>query len=380
MKTGNDRAVGGDTIRVAVDLGERSYPILIGADLLSGIGGRVRDLRPGARCAIVSDETVAALHGGTVRDSLAAAGVEFVEITVPAGEKSKSHRVLEGVLSQLLDARLERSDLVLALGGGVVGDLAGFAAAIYKRGMDFIQLPTTLLAQVDSSVGGKTGINAAQGKNLIGSFHQPILVLADTGVLKTLSKREFAAGYAEVAKYGLIDDAAFFSWLEAKREEIFAHGPALAEAIAASCRAKARIVSMDEREGSVRALLNLGHTFGHALEGFVQYDASRLIHGEAVAIGMAQAHRFSNRMNLASGDDAARVEAHLVAAGLPVTVGAIPGDAPEAAALFDFITQDKKVSGGKLTFILTKGIGRSYIARDVPPDEVKAFLEEDCRR
>ena len=179
MKTGNDRAVGGDTIRVAVDLGERSYPILIGADLLSGIGGRVRDLRPGARCAIVSDETVAALHGGTVRDSLAAAGVEFVEITVPAGEKSKSHRVLEGVLSQLLDARLERSDLVLALGGGVVGDLAGFAAAIYKRGMDFIQLPTTLLAQVDSSVGGKTGINAAQGKNLIGSFHQPILVLAD---------------------------------------------------------------------------------------------------------------------------------------------------------------------------------------------------------
>ena len=370
----------GNEITVKVALGERSYPILIGGGLLETLGSRIAAIRPNARCAIVSDENVAALHGGTAMRSLSDAGFDPLLITVAAGEGSKSLAVLEDVLSRLLDARLERSDLVIALGGGVVGDLAGFAAAIYKRGIDFIQAPTSLLAQVDSSVGGKTGVNAKQGKNLIGAFHQPILVLADTDTLKTLPAREFAAGYAEVAKYGLIDDAGFFAWLEENREAVFAHEGALGEAIAASCRAKAKIVSMDEHEGGVRALLNLGHTFGHALEGHVKYDAGRLVHGEAVAIGMAQAHRFSNRMNLCSMDDVARVERHLKEAGLPVSVGEIPGTPPEAEALFGFIAQDKKVTSGKLNFILTKGIGQSYIAKDVPGDEVMAFLKEDCLR
>ena len=370
----------GKEITVDVALGERSYPIHIGDGLLETLGARVAALRPNARCAIITDENVAALHAATAMESLSAAGFTPLLITVPAGEPSKSMAMLEEVLSQLLDARLERSDLVIALGGGVVGDLAGFAAAVYKRGMDFIQVPTSLLAQVDSSVGGKTGINAKQGKNLIGAFHQPILVLADTGTLKTLPEREFAAGYAEVAKYGLIDDADFFAWLEENREAVFAHESALGEAIAASCRAKAKIVSMDEREGGVRALLNLGHTFGHALEGYVKYDAARLVHGEAVAIGMAQAHRFSNRMNLCSVDDVARVERHLKEAGLPVSVREIPGTPPDAEALFGFISQDKKVTSGKLNFILTNGIGQSYIAKDVPGDEVMAFLKEDCLR
>lgn len=366
--------------RVDVDLGERSYPIVIGSGLLGEAGTRIAAVRPNARCAVITDENVDRLHAQTVMDSLSAAGLDAVRIVVAAGESSKSWAVLESVVSQMLDARLERSDLAVALGGGVVGDLAGFAAAIYKRGIDFVQLPTSLLAQVDSSVGGKTGINAAQGKNLVGSFHQPILVLADTDALKTLPERQFAAGYAEVAKYGLIDDAAFFDWLEERRGEIFGFGEALGEAVARSCRSKARIVSMDEREGGVRALLNLGHTFGHALEGFVKYDPARLVHGEAVAIGMVQAFRFSNRMNLASRDDAERVEAHLSQAGLPVAISQIAGSRPDAATLFDFIAQDKKVSGGKLTFILTNGIGRSHIARDVPSDEVMAFLEEDCAR
>lgn len=360
---------------INVDLGERSYPILIGPQLLEKAGEHLSRLAPGCRCAVISDENVMALHGGTLLQSLEDAGIEAHAMTVQPGERSKSADTLFRVISHILDARLERGDLVVALGGGVIGDLAGFAAAIARRGMDFVQIPTSLLAQVDSSVGGKTGINAQQGKNLIGSFHQPRLVLADTEVLKTLPRREFAAGYAEVVKYGLIADPGFFAWLEENHSGIFGFGPELAEAVAVSCRTKAAIVAADEREGGQRALLNLGHTFGHALEGATGYDSARLVHGEGVAIGMALAHRFSARMNLCSPDDAESVEKHLLACGLPVRISQIPGSPPDADTLMEFIGQDKKVSRGKLTFILTRGIGRAYIEREVPPGEVRSFLE-----
>jgi 3-dehydroquinate synthase len=276
----------------------------------------------------------------------------------------------------VLAARIERNDAVVALGGGVIGDLTGFAAGIVRRGSRFIQVPTSLLAQVDSSVGGKTGINSSHGKNLIGVFHQPDLVLADTDVLDTLSPREFRAGYAEVAKYGLIDKPDFFAWLEKNWRAVFAGGEARITAIATSCQAKADVVAADERENGQRALLNLGHTFGHALEAATHYDSARLVHGEGVAIGMVLAHQFSARMNLASPDDGKRVEAHLRDVGLPTTMGEIPGSLPPAETLMDAIAQDKKVKGGKLTFILTHGVGQSFVADDVPQSEVVAFLRE----
>ncbi|WP_292390012.1 3-dehydroquinate synthase, partial [Mesorhizobium sp.] len=255
------------------------------------------------------------------------------------------------------------------------GDLAGFAAGIVRRGMNFVQVPTSLLAQVDSSVGGKTGINSARGKNLVGVFNQPKLVLADTGVLDTLPIREFRAGYAELAKYGLIDRPGFFAWLEENWQKVFAGGPERTEAIAEACRAKADVVARDEFETGDRALLNLGHTFGHALEAATNYDGARLVHGEGVAIGMALAHRFSARLNLASPDDAERVEAHLRAVGLPWRMADIAGQLPDAETLLGFITQDKKVSRGALTFILTRGVGQAFIAKDVPPSEVLSFLK-----
>ena len=267
----------------------------------------------------------------------------------------------------------------MALGGGVIGDLTGFAAGIVRRGMDFVQIPTSLLAQVDSSVGGKTGINTPRGKNLVGVFMQPRLVLADTAVLDTLPEREFRAGYAEVVKYGLIDRPDFFAWLEQNWRGIFAGGPERTEAIAVSCRAKADVVARDEFETGDRALLNLGHTFGHALEAATGYDSSRLVHGEGVAIGMALAHRFSARLNQCSPDDAERVEAHLRAVGLPSRLADVPG-LPDAERLLDYIAQDKKVSRGALTFILTRGIGRSFIAKDVPASAVMTFLEESLQR
>jgi 3-dehydroquinate synthase len=259
----------------------------------------------------------------------------------------------------------------------VIGDLAGFAAGIAKRGMKFVQVPTSLLAQVDSSVGGKTGINTPHGKNLVGVFHQPLLVLADTGALDTLPEREFRAGYAEMAKYGLIDRPDFFAWLEANWKGVFAGGAARAEAIARSCQSKAEMVARDEFETGDRALLNLGHTFGHALEAATGYDSSRLVHGEGVAIGMALAHRFSARMNLASPDDAARVETHLRAVGLPSRLSDVPGGLPGAERLLDYVAQDKKVRRGALTFILTHGIGQAFVASDVPRSEVLSFLEEN---
>jgi 3-dehydroquinate synthase len=298
-------------------------------------------------------------------------------ITLPPGEKTKSFDALQQVVDGILAARLERGDAVIALGGGVIGDLAGFASGIVRRGMRFVQMPTSLLAQVDSSVGGKTGINSSHGKNLVGVFHQPQLVLADTAVLDTLPEREFRAGYAEVAKYGLIDRPDFFAWLETNWREIFAGGPARTRAIAESCRAKADVVARDEYETGDRALLNLGHTFGHALEAATGYDSGRLVHGEGVAVGMALAHRFSSRLNLCSMDDALRVEAHLKAVGLPWRMSDIPGGLPDAERLLAYIAQDKKVTRGALTFILTHGVGQAFIARDVPSSEVLAFLKEN---
>ncbi|CAN7284473.1 3-dehydroquinate synthase [Phyllobacterium sp. LjRoot231] len=361
---------------VPVKLGDRSYDILIGAGLIDRAGYEIASRAKSVRVAIVSDETVARLHLDRLTRSLAAAGIDSTPILVAPGEKSKSFATLETVSNAILSARLERGDIVIAFGGGVIGDLAGFAAGIARRGMGFIQMPTSLLAQVDSSVGGKTGINTAHGKNLVGVFYQPQLVLADTDVLDTLSPREFRAGYAEVAKYGLIDRPDFFAWLEKNWRGIFDGGPERSEAIAISCQSKADVVARDEREMGDRALLNLGHTFGHALETATNYDSARLVHGEGVSIGMVLAHQFSAKMNLASPDDAARVEAHLRHVGLPVSIDDIPGDLPPAGKLMDYIAQDKKVARGALTFILTRGIGQSFIAKDVPSSAVLSFLQE----
>ena len=378
MTAADDSSPGpGAPTRVAVGLGERSYEILIGPGLLAEAGARIAALAPGAACVVVTDETLAALHLPALRDSLAGAGLRHAAVTVAPGEGSKSFATYAEVCGAALDARAERGDVLVALGGGVVGDLAGFVAATLKRGMRFVQLPTTLLAQVDSSVGGKTGINAPQGKNLVGAFHQPSLVLADTGCLDTLSPREFRAGYAEVAKYGLIDDAAFFGWLDANRAAIFgANGPERRHAIAQSCRAKAAVVARDEHERGDRALLNLGHTFGHALERLCRYDGARLVHGEAVAIGMALAFRFSAARGLCPEAEAARVAAHLHAAGLPTRIRDVPGWREGAAAILDAMMQDKKVTRGRLNLILARGIGRSFVAPDVQVEAVRRFLDD----
>lgn len=361
---------------VHVPLGERSYDILIGPGLMARAGGEISTRIKGRRAAIVTDENVGARYLDGLMDSLQTDGIEAVSVTLPAGEKTKSFDYLTKVCDVLLEARIERNDTVIALGGGVIGDLTGFAAGIVRRGVRFVQIPTSLLSQVDSSVGGKTGINARQGKNLIGIFNQPDLVLADADVLDTLSEREFRAGYAEVAKYGLIDKPDFFEWLEKNWRDVFAGGAARIEAIAVSCQAKADVVAADERENGRRALLNLGHTFGHALEAATQYDSSRLVHGEGVSIGMVLAHRFSARMNLVSPDLADRVEAHLKAVGLPTRMDQIPGELPPTDVLMDAIAQDKKVKSGKLTFILTRGLGQSFVADDVPASEVQRFIEE----
>jgi 3-dehydroquinate synthase len=361
---------------VHVPLGERAYDILIGPGLIARAGAEIASRLKGRKAAVVTDENVAPLYLKTLVASLDEAGIASAEVVLPAGEKTKSFEHLITVCDKVLEARVERNDYVIALGGGVIGDLSGFAAGIVRRGVRFVQVPTSLLSQVDSSVGGKTGINSRHGKNLIGVFHQPDLVLADTDVLNSLSEREFRAGYAEVAKYGLIDKPDFFAWLGANWKAVFTGGSARIEAIAASCQAKADVVVADERENGPRALLNLGHTFGHALEAATAYDSSRLVHGEGVSIGMVLAHEFSARMNLASPDDARRVERHLKEVGLPTRMSDIPGDLPPAEMLMDAIAQDKKVKSGKLTFILTRGIGQSFVADDVPASEVISFLRE----
>ncbi len=369
---------GGENVtRVPVRLGERAYEILIGDGLIERAGVELARVLPGARAAIVTDKNVAGAHLERLKSSLDASGIAASPIVLPAGEKSKSFERLEEAVDGIIAAKLERGDVVVALGGGVIGDLAGFAAGIVRRGMKFVQMPTSLLAQVDSSVGGKTGINTARGKNLVGVFHQPQLVLADTGALDTLPPREFRAGYAEVAKYGLIDRPVFFSWLEKNWRDVFAGGEARQHAIAESCRAKADVVARDEHETGDRALLNLGHTFGHALEGATGYDSARLVHGEGVAIGMCLAHRFSAHMNLCSPDDGKRMAAHLKEVGLPTRMSDITGALPSAEQLMEFIAQDKKARRGTLTFILTRGIGQSFIANEVPGSEVLSFLRKE---
>lgn len=365
----------GEPIVVQVALAERSYGIVIGRGMLASLGARIKALRPGARVMIVTDETVARHHLPACEAALKSAGVEAARIVVPEGEGSKSYATFERVCEAIIAARIERGDLVIALGGGVIGDLAGFAAASVRRGIGYVQVPTTLLAQVDSSVGGKTGINSRHGKNLIGAFYQPVMVIADTALLDTLPKRQFAAGYAEVAKYGLLGDAAFFSWLEANWQVIFAGGSAREHAIAMCCRAKAAIVARDERETGERALLNLGHTFGHALEAAAGFS-DRLLHGEAVALGMALAFDFSARKGLLPAADAKRARAHLAAVGLPTQIKGIPGGAPGLDELMDLIAQDKKVKRGTLTFILLRGIGQAFIAKDVDAGEVRVFLAD----
>src|SRR5262245_20957818 len=366
----------GDPSVVNVALGsERSYDIIIGRGQLASLGKKIAALRPGAKAAVVSDDMVARHHLAATEAALAAAGIATTSVTVPAGESSKSFATLERVCEALISARIERADVVVALGGGVIGDLAGLAAALVRRGLDYVQVPTSLLAQVDSSVGGKTAIDSMHGKNLIGAFHQPMLVLADTALLDTLPERQFRAGYAEVVKYGLLGDAGFFAWLEANWRELFAGGAAREHAIAVSCRMKAAIVARDEREHGERALLNLGHTFGHALEAAAGFS-DRLLHGEAIALGMGLAYAFSAQRGLLPPSEAERVERHLAAVGLPIHVSSVPGGVPDADRLMDLIAQDKKVRRGRLTFILARGIGASFVAPDVAAAEVHAFLVE----
>ncbi|MCC0016673.1 MAG: 3-dehydroquinate synthase [Rhodobiaceae bacterium] len=360
---------------VHVELGARSYEVLIGEDLLRSAGARIADLAPGARAAIVADASVHALHGTALSASLDEAGIAHVAITVPAGETSKCFAQLERVVLALIDARIERGDMVVALGGGVAGDLAGFAAAITRRGVRFVQIPTSLLAQVDSSIGGKTGIDVPQGKNLVGAFHQPSLVLADTSLLETLSQRQFRAGYAEIAKYGLLGDAGFFAWLEANAADVFSGtGSAREHAIETACRGKARIVAEDELEGGVRALLNLGHTFGHALESATGYS-ERLLHGEAVSIGIALAFTYSVEHGTCPPQDAARAIVHLESVGLPTRLSQVPGELPDAGGLLDLMKQDKKMSRGAMTLILARRIGDAYVARNVDMALIGDFLK-----
>jgi 3-dehydroquinate synthase len=367
-----------EPVTVKVSLGDRAYDIVIGRGVLASLGQRMHALRPGAKAAIVTDETVERLLRKTAETALA--DVPTTWVSVPPGEASKSFAMFERVCESLIAAQTERGDLVVAFGGGVVGDLAGFCAAAVRRGLDYVQVPTTLLAQVDSSVGGKTAIDSRHGKNLVGAFHQPILVLADTALLDTLPGREFRAGYAEVVKYGLLGDAGFFAWLEANAADVFAGANAAREhAIATSCRMKGAIVARDERETGERALLNLGHTFGHAFEAAAGFSG-RLLHGEAVALGIALAFDFSARLGVSPPADAERVKRHLGKVGLPTHISDVPGTLPGIDGLMTLMAQDKKVKRGRLTFILVRGIGSAFVAPDVETSEVHAFLADKLAR
>jgi 3-dehydroquinate synthase len=369
-----------DTIKV--ELGTRAYNVLIGAGLLVRAGAVIAPLLTGRkRVVIVADSTPWALHGATLATSLDEAGIAFDLIEIEPGEASKSFASFQRVTEALLTLNVERSDLVVAFGGGVTGDLAGFAAGVTKRGIDFVQIPTTLLSQVDSSVGGKTAINTHAGKNLVGLFWQPRLVLADLDVLSTLPPRDMAAGWAEVIKIGMINDRDFFDWCAANGPAAIAGDHAqLSHAIKVAVQAKANVVAQDEREGGVRALLNLGHTFGHAFEALIGFDETILRHGEAVACGMAMAHRFSARMGLCPKEDARQVEDALDAVGLAAFPSDLPGGPWDGAALFDAMTHDKKNEDGNLTLILTKGIGEAFVQKRADGNAVRAFLTEDLSR
>jgi 3-dehydroquinate synthase len=361
---------------VAVDLGARSYAVRVGPGLIAQAGREIGPLLRRPRVAVLTDERVAGLHLPAFEAGLAAFGIGSAALALPPGEETKSWAGLERAVEWLISEKVERRDVVVALGGGVIGDLAGFAAAILRRGVRFVQVPTTLLAQVDSSVGGKTGINSPRGKNLIGAFHQPSLVLADIDVLETLPARDFLAGYGEVVKYGLLGDEEFFAWLER-------HGPALAggdaglrqEAVRRSVAMKAAIVARDETEEGERALLNLGHTFAHALEAATGYS-DRLLHGEAVAIGCTLAFELSARLGLCPQEEPGRVRAHLAAMGMKRDLSDIPGDLPDARGLLDLMAQDKKVVDGRLRFVLARRIGAAFVADGVEPQVVRGLLDE----
>jgi len=372
-----------DCVIVPVSFGPRSYDIVIGRGVVSTLGTRIAALRPGTKAFIVTDDNVAHHTMPAAEASLKRAGVAAARLIVAPGEASKSYPVFERLCEAILDAQIERGDLVIALGGGVIGDLAGFAAAVVRRGLDYVQVPTTLLAQVDSSVGGKTAIDSPHGKNLIGAFHQPILVIADTALLDTLPPREFRAGYAELVKYGLLGDAGFFGWLEVYWRDIFAAevsgNSAREHAVAVACRGKAGIVARDERETGARALLNLGHTFGHALEAACGFS-DRLLHGEAIAIGMVLAFEFSARRGLVPAPAAERVKRHLAEVGLPTEPSAITGPLPAVERIMELIAQDKKVRRGMLTLILVRSIGSAFIEAGVDEREIRAFLSEKLVR
>lgn len=363
-----------DTIRVP--LGDRAYDVRVGRGLIAHAGAEIAPLLPRPRVAVLTDERVAAAHLGALKDGLAKDGIETTSLALPAGEATKSWDALEQSVEWLLSERIERQDVLIALGGGVIGDLAGFAAAILRRGIRFVQIPTSLLAQVDSSVGGKTAINSPAGKNLIGAFHQPALVLADIDVLNTLTLRDFLAGYGEVVKYGMLGDAAFFEWLEENGSALLAGDASLrAYAVRRSVEMKAEIVARDETEQGDRALLNLGHTFCHALEAATGYS-DRLLHGEGVAVGCALAFEMSARMGLCSQEDPSRVRAHLSTMGMKVDLADIPGDFPDADTLVDLMGQDKKVVAGQLRMILARGIGEAFVTSDVPLDLLRTLLRD----
>ena len=362
---------------VRIELGERSYDVVVGKDLIANAGGLISEKIGRTKVFIISDENVAAVHMDTLKQSLADdAGVRGMTI-LPAGESTKCFASVEQTCADVLSSGLERGDCVIALGGGVIGDLAGFTAAIVRRGVRYIQIPTSLLAQVDSSVGGKTGINTQHGKNLIGSFHQPHLVLADIGALATLPDREMRAGYAEVVKYGLLGDRDFYEWLDDNANRVLAReSDALKKAVRRSVEMKAEIVARDETEQGDRALLNLGHTFGHALEAWTGYS-SRLLHGEGVAVGMSLAARFSEELGYCPPQTAAQVTAHLKKCGLPTRIQDIEAETPASADHFmDLMAQDKKVKDGQLTFILMRQIGEAFITRDVEHSRAHAFLDK----
>ena len=364
----------GEMLRV--DLGARAYDIHIGPGMMARAAELIAPLLSRKRLAVVTDENVAAAQLPALLSACQAAGMVVPVLVLPPGEATKSWAQLGRTVDWLLEQRIERDDLVVALGGGVIGDLAGFAAAILRRGVGFVQVPTSLLAQVDSSVGGKTGVNSAHGKNLIGAFHQPRLVIADTDALDSLSPREFRAGYAEVAKYGLLGDAGFFEWLEANGAALAAgDAAARVHAVRHSCAMKAAIVQRDEFERGDRALLNLGHTFGHALEAATGYSA-RLLHGEGVAIGCVLAFETSARLGLCPQEEPGRVAAHFRAMGLKASLADIEGDLPDADGLIALMGQDKKVRDGALTFILARGIGAAFVERGVPAEVVRPVLAD----
>ena len=361
--------------RIHVDVSDNAYDIHIGTNLLQEADAELAALLGGRQVVIVTDTNIAPLHLEQTKNALSAHAASCTNFILPAGEASKSFSVYEQLVNDILALPIDRQTVLVALGGGVIGDLVGFAAASLLRGLDFIQIPTSLLAQVDSSVGGKTGINTPAGKNLVGAFHQPRLVLADIGILASLPEREVKAGYAEVVKYGLLGDAAFFEWLEQHGRDVITGQPdAQAEAVRRSCQAKADIVADDEREAGKRALLNLGHTFAHAFEAVAGYDG-RLLHGEAVSAGLGCAFAFSRQLGLCSGQDVERVYAHLAAMGMPTSAQDLPAGQAAPQVLIDHMRKDKKARQGKLTFILARQIGEAFVDRNIDEAELNKFLE-----